>query len=122
MSESTTELDPSKLSDEQLREWMMRDLPEEMRVAQRAIESPEVREIIRRLAVYNLGVVMPHMHVRQGTFVPMPSGTVALENKTDFVPESESAAQYALPVAWRWADGDVEVVGSCHVNKRKCDS
>jgi hypothetical protein len=37
-------------------------LPEELAIAQRAINLPEVQEIMRKLSAYNLGIYMPHKH------------------------------------------------------------
>lgn len=107
--------------EELLRAVVRDEFPESLQVAQRAIESDEVRDIMKKLAKYNLGVCMPHMHVRGGDFVDLPSGTVAVEDRTDFLPAAESTEQGALPVAWRWHNGQVEATGSCHVQQRKCD-
>lgn len=97
------------------------ELPEQFRVAQAAVETEEVQDALKLLAKYNLGVCMPHMHRQRGEFIDLPSGTVGVEDRTDFMSTEESLGVGALPVAWRWRDGSVEATGSCHVRERKCD-
>ena len=107
--------------EDQLRAVVRDEFPGSLQVAQQAIESDEVRDIMKKLAKYNLGVCMPHMHVRGGSFVDLPSGTVAVEDRPMFLPVAESTEQGALPVAWRWHNEQVEAVGSCFVLRQKCD-
>jgi hypothetical protein len=92
-----------------------------MRAAQEAIETGEVQAMMKRLAEFNLGVCMPHMHPQPGQFVDLPANMVAVERKTEFVPHSE--AEGTLPVAWRWdeAAGAVVVARNCHINMRPCE-
>ena len=37
-------------------------LPLALRIAQGAIQLPEVQDMLRRLSVYKLGIFMPHTH------------------------------------------------------------
>lgn len=97
------------------------ELPEQFRVAQAAVETDEVQNALQVLAKYNLGACMPHMHRKRGEFIDLPSGTVGVENTTDFMSADEALDAGALPVAWRWRSGGVEATGSCHVRERKCD-
>jgi len=97
-------------------------LPGSMQKAQRAVANPEVQDIIKKLAEYNLGVCMPHMHITEGKFVKLPTGTISLEKESEFIPESEADSSNTLPVAWRWKDGSVIVAGSCHVIRKRCGS
>lgn len=77
-------------------------------IAQRAIETPVVQEIIKKLATYNLGVCLPHMHDDTGPMLTLPETLVQLEDKlvVSFVPGEQVAdatAQELRPVAWRWS-------------------
>ncbi|MFE2117256.1 hypothetical protein ACFXAY_28175 [Streptomyces microflavus] len=97
-----------------------RELPPSMLDAQRAIQTPEVQNMIKELAKYNLAVSMPHMHT-SGDFQEQPSDIVQVEVKSDFLPAEQVEALGTLPVSWRWHEDRVIVSGSCHVNQRKCD-
>ena len=84
-------------------------LPEELEIAQRAIDLPEVQEMIRRLAAYNLGVYMPHMHdVSTGAMQVLPEGMFQVEDdlKVSFQRTDPPGGTY-VPVAWIWRDGAV---------------
>lgn len=102
-----------------LEQELLDRLPESMQRAQAAIETDEVREMVKRLADFNLGVCMPHMHPAPGEFVDLPPEMVAVERKTEFVSHAE--AEGTLPVAWRWNDGVVTVARNCHINMRPCE-
>jgi len=55
-------------------------LPEELQVAQSAIDLPEVKEMLKKLSRYNLGIYMPHMHDEEtGAFQPLPPGITQVE-------------------------------------------
>ncbi len=87
-------------------------LPEELRIAQEAIETDEVQEMVRRLAKYNLGVYMPHLHETGEGFYPLPSEMIAVEENmiTRFISRKEAANDpHRLPVAWRWIDDEAKV-------------
>jgi len=110
-----------QLSPGEIESLQFAELPESMRAAQRAVRTPEVREMIERLAEHNLGVCMPHMHPEAGEFAELPGDTVSLEQKSSFVPVADLDPVNTLPVAWHWKDGAVAVAGSCHILQRKCD-
>ena len=83
------------------------EFPEELRTAQAAINLPEVQEMLARLAKYNLGICMPHLHTGEsGTFQVLPQDTVQVESKLEvtFLPEDEARELLAIPVAWRWVE------------------
>lgn len=95
---------------------MLSKLPENLRIAQKAIESKEVQDIIEQLGKYNLGVCMPHMHTQDNKFGELPKHTVQVERKlvTSFIPASEVDSKTMIPVMWRWVDGVVVSASSCH--------
>jgi len=91
-----------------------------------AVESvnlPEVKNLIKELAKFGLGVTVPHMHQEDSpfTFDPLPSGMVQIENEqvVSFVPSTE-ATDHALPVSWRWNGEGVEVVAGCEGEGTMC--
>jgi hypothetical protein len=92
-------------------EKRFRGLPEELRIAQEAIDLPEVQEMLRKLADHNLGIYMPHMHnERTGAFEPLPSGIRQVEDglRVSFKPDGEcidSPERSYLPVGWYWNAG-----------------
>src|SRR5579871_4345039 len=92
-------------------EKRFRNLPEELKLAQESINLPEVQEMLRKLADYNLGIYMPHMHNEgTGAFQPLTSGITQVEDglKVSFKPEGEcvdSAERSYLPVGWYWKAG-----------------
>lgn len=86
------------------------DLPEELAIARRAIELPEVQEMMRKLAAYNLGIYMPHMHdVKTGAFKVLPAGVTQVEDnlKISFQSVDPQGRSY-VPVAWLWRDGPTQ--------------
>ena len=89
----------------------------DVRRALEAMELPEVNEMLQRLGKYGLGIGIPHMHGEEGEFLPLPNDKVAVEEdlKVSFRSVDESAVQTAIPVMWRWIEGDGEVkaVGKC---------
>src|SRR3712207_3069076 len=95
------------LTRDQIDELQFAELPESMRIAQRAVRTPEVQEMIRKLADHNLGVCMPHMHPEGGGFAELPADRISLERKSSFIHASEADPVNTLPVAWHWKDGQV---------------
>lgn len=76
--------------------------------AQRAIELPEVQEMIRRLAAYGLGVCLPHMHDAAGNMLPLPEGVLQVEDDlhVSFVPAEQvkdTPDTAYVPVGWGWS-------------------
>lgn len=86
----------------------------EIRRGLESIESPEVQEIIKRLSQYGLAVALPHLHGKNGNFLPLSNNQVAFESslRVSFVQKDSPALKSAIPVMWRWNDG-VEAVASC---------
>lgn len=85
-------------------------LPPELQVAQNAIHLPEVREMLRRLSAYNLGIYMPHMHDEEtGQFQSLPDKFMQVESglQVSFHTEEEFASQAVqfVPVGWVWRAG-----------------
>lgn len=81
-----------------------------------SVQKPEVQQLIRELAKYDLGVCIPHMHdMVTGSFLPLPRDCVQSENglKVSFV-SSAKVGKSDIPVAWRWND-QLEVAATCHV-------
>lgn len=103
-----------------IEEQQLHELPESMRIAQRAIQTKELRALIEQLARYNLGVCMPHMHVQEGAFSELPPDMISLEQQSAFIPAMEADPENTLPVAWRWENGTVIVAGSCHILRKRC--
>lgn len=78
------------------------------------IGSPEVQELMQRLATYGLGICLPHSHDDSDATAPLPAGVVQFEEglRVSFVPEDDPRLVGAVPVSWKW-DGGVRVVGRC---------
>ena len=74
----------------------------ELRDAVRAINLPEVQDMIKRLGQYGLAVSLPHMH-ENGRMVPLPEDTYAYESKlqVSFRKRGDKKDEPALPVMWR---------------------
>jgi hypothetical protein len=93
-------------------------LPEPLRVAQEAVNLPEVQEMARKLATYNLGVFMPHTHnERTGAFDEMPSGIIQVEEglAVSFrsAVEIENDQARHVPVGWVWRDDGLTAALNC---------
>lgn len=95
----------------------LNNLPESLQIAQKAIETEEVQEIIKQLAKYNLGVCMPHMHTNKNGFVELPKDMIQVERQlvTSFVHSSEVDDKTMIPVVWRYIDGVVVSASSCRM-------
>lgn len=83
-------------------------LDQQLATAQDAINLPEVQEMVKRLAAYNLGVFMPHIHDSEGNMLPMPEEIVQVEDdlRVSFMPVSElrdTPEKTYLPVGWFWS-------------------
>ena len=102
--------------DTRISEKMLNDLPQGLQLAQKAIETEEVQEIIKQLAKYNLGVCMPHMHTEGNGFAELPKDMMQIEQKlrTSFVPVAEVNPETMIPVVWRHVDGLTVSASSCH--------
>ena len=98
----------------------------EIQRARASIDLPEVREMMKRLSAYNLGVCIPHMHRPDMDFAALPADTVQVEENgyVTWVRRSEMSARRAsVPVAWRWAGSavvaDIECIQTCSPNPTK---
>ena len=81
--------------------------------AQKALEEPEVLEMLERLSAYGLGIYLPHMHTETEDFVPLPRGVVQMEKNlvVSFCDESEA---HGSAVGWVW-DGNAHAAQRCTV-------
>ena len=81
--------------------------------AQKALEEPEVLEMLERLSAYGLGIYLPHMHTETEDFVPLPRGVVQMEKNLDvsFCDESDA---HGSAVGWVW-DGKAHAAQRCAV-------
>lgn len=98
-------------------------LPDALRTAQAAMNLPEVRQMLRSLSKYQLGICMPHMHdAATGDFQALAEGIVQVEAglEVSFRPPQEIHAQPGryLPVAWAWQAGAVTTVAACEMDKQ----
>lgn len=96
------------------------DLPQALRVAQDAMQHPEVQEMLERLSKYKLGIFMPHMHdERTGEFQPLADDVMQVESglQVSFKPTEEIANQSNrfLPVAWFWRAGAKSIAAACEM-------
>mgnify|MGYP006865168162 CR=1 FL=1 len=83
--------------------------------AHRAMEEPEVQEMLQKLSAYGLGIFMPHQHDEQtGDYRPLPSGKVAVERnlQVTFEDASSGVMETCSAVGWQW-DGDVKAAAAC---------
>ena len=85
----------------------------ELQEAVRAVNLPEVQDILEKLGKYGLGVALPHMHSEDG-MVPLPENMVSSEDnlKVSFRKRDEPGDKSALPVMWRCGD-EVNSVAYC---------
>lgn len=86
----------------------------EIRRGLEAVKTPEVQEIIKRLSKHGLAVALPHLHGKNGNFLPLPHDQVAFESslQVSFVQKDSPVLRSAIPVMWRWNEG-VEAAGDC---------
>ena len=79
----------------------------------RAVNTPEVQEILRQLGKFGLGVALPHMHTNEG-MVPLPEDMMASEDnlKVTFRKRDEKTNNNSLPVMWRRGE-DISSVAYC---------
>jgi hypothetical protein len=81
--------------------------------AHRAIQEPDVQDMLRRLSAYGLGIFMPHMHTETEDSAPLPRGMVQVESnlQVSFRPAAEAAGD---AVGWIW-DEQTKVATVCQV-------
>lgn len=88
----------------------------EIRDALAAINTSEVQDIIKRLAKFNLGVCVPHMHLADIDFAPLPDDAIQVEEdcQVRWVSRSDvEAMPDSVAVAWRWLDDGVRAAAKC---------
>ena len=97
-------------------ERRLNNLPESLKIAQKAIDTEEVQEMIEQLAKYNLGVCMPHMYTDNKRLVELPKDMIQQERQlvTSFVHSSEVDDKTKITVAWRYIDGEVVSAAECN--------
>jgi len=74
-----------------------------------AMNNPDVQAMIKKLSKFGLAVSIPHMHLADGEFLPLPDNTLALEEdlRVTFKKRSDLDEKSIVPVQWRW-DGDLD--------------
>ncbi len=82
-------------------------LPPALKVAQDAIQFPEVQQMLRKQSGYGLGVFMPHRQVEQtGEFQPLADQFVQVESglavSLQATDEVAGRPDRFLPVGWFW--------------------
>lgn len=95
-------------------------LPPALRTAQAAMQLPEVRDMLRRLSAFELGIFMPHRHDEAtGEFLPLPDDVMQVESglAVSFQRQDAIAHQAAsfLPVGWVWRAGATTVAAACEM-------
>jgi hypothetical protein len=89
---------------------LLASLPPALRTAQDAIALPEVQAMLKKLADYNLGICMPHMHCETtGRFQVLPDDMLQIEDGLEVFFETvdniKARSNPMVPVAWAWRDG-----------------
>ena len=86
----------------------------------RAVNTPEVQEMLRQLGKFGLGVALPHMHTDEG-MVPLPEGMIASEDnlKVTFRKRDEMTNSKALPVMWQRGE-EISSVAYCNAECGVC--
>lgn len=95
-------------------------LPGDLKIAQAAIQLPEVQGMLRRLAQYRLGIFMPHMHTEQtGEFEVLPDGLVQVESGLEVsfrtAEDVEQETARFMPVGWLWRGGKSTTAAACEM-------
>lgn len=81
-----------------------------------SINLPEVQEVMKVLARYNLGVCIPHMHSTDTDFAALPGDTVQIEEncRVRWVKRSQlENMKGSVPVAWRWLEDGSQSAAEC---------
>jgi hypothetical protein len=92
-------------------------LPPELQKAQDAIDLPEVQEMLKALAKYNLGIAMPHKHdAVTGAFQLMEENEIQVETdlQVSFVEETNIDMSNYVPVGWVWNDNGIKAEKKCY--------
>ena len=95
-------------------------LPRDLKIAQAAIQLPEVQQMLRRLSEYKLGIFMPHMHAEQsGDFEVLPDGLMQVESGLEVSFQASEAVELEkaqfMPVGWLWRGGKSTTSAACEM-------
>ena len=95
-------------------------LPRDLKIAQAAIQLPEVQEMLRRLSDYKLGIFMPHIHAEQtGEFEVLADDVVQVESGLEVSfrasEEVEQKSAQFMPVGWLWRGGRLTTSAACEM-------
>jgi len=95
----------------------------EIKSAIESINEPEVQDILKQLAKYGLGIMVPHIHVDEGSgFAPLPRGMIQVESDLQVsFRNSDELNDHGIPVGWRWGKVGAEVVMGCTTLDCKLD-
>lgn len=91
-----------------------------LRESVRAVNLPEVQEMIRKLGQYGLAVALPHMH-QEGKMVPLPEDMCAFEEKLKitFGKKDDESGVPMVPVMWQCGN-EIDSVARCVQNCGGC--
>ena len=81
-----------------------------------SLELQEVQDIMKRLAEFNLGVCVPHMHRADLDFATLPSDLVQVEENLQVrwvTRDTLASLPNSVQVAWRWVDNGVSSAAEC---------
>jgi hypothetical protein len=98
---------------------MENNLSMEMQNAIQSLDTLEVKELVQKLAKYNLGIALPHIHNNENVEI-LPTGKIQYENNLNvsFLSQSEFEEnnKNGYPVGWRWNESkkSVEAYAWCH--------
>ena len=85
--------------------------------ANKIVQLPEVKELIKKLHLYGLAVCVPHLHTESGEILPLPPGTVQFEKDlvVSFVPENSPVLKASIPTSWNWDEkrNDIRILRNC---------
>ena len=101
-------------------EEMVNRFNPELQESVRAINLPEVQDMIKRLGRYGLAVALPHMH-ENGKMVPLPDDTYSYESKlqVSFRKRGDVKAEPSLPVMWQCGT-EINSVAGCSAECGVC--
>jgi len=92
----------------------------ELQEAVRAVNLPDVQDMIKKLGKYGLAVALPHMH-ENGRMVSLPSDTYSYESKLQvtFRKRGDVKVEASLPVMWR-CGSEVGSAAYCSAECGRC--
>jgi hypothetical protein len=85
----------------------------EIRGAVQSVNLPEVQEIMKRLSDFGLGIMVPHAHADDNSFIPLDKDMVQVEDDHQVsFRHKDAVTKDFTPVGWRW-DSETQVVALC---------